>query len=106
MRVGAGFRAGWRGGLVSAGRFAGRTPGRLIVAPTDLRAVDPFVAEEILEGRVPLAGRVLDTEGKSPFELDLPSLEFAVGSIRSAGSSHMRALTATIPASRGLRQTR
>ena len=33
---------------------------RVIVAPTDLRAVDPFVAEEILNGRFPLAGRVLD----------------------------------------------
>ena len=73
------LREGWRRfsrrmarGRNRAGRFAGRTPERLIVAPTDLRAVDPFVAREILQGRVPLAGRVLDTEGESPFELDLP----------------------------------
>lgn len=63
---------------MTALRLAGSTPARLIVAPTDLRAIDPFVAEEILAGRFPLAGRVLDTEGESPFEIDLPSHEFAV----------------------------
>jgi uncharacterized heparinase superfamily protein len=50
---------------------------RVVVAPTDLRAVDSFVAEEILNGRFPLAGRVLDTDGRSPFELELPSVQFA-----------------------------
>jgi uncharacterized heparinase superfamily protein len=50
---------------------------RVVVAPTDLRAVDSFVAEEILNGRYPLAGRVLDTAGQSPFELELPSVQFA-----------------------------
>ncbi len=50
---------------------------RVVVAPTDLRAVDSFVAEEIISGRYPLAGRILDTEGQSPFELELPSVQFA-----------------------------
>ncbi|RVP92499.1 heparinase, partial [Sinorhizobium meliloti] len=35
-------------GMTTALRFAGSTPARLIVAPTDLRAIDPFAAEEIL----------------------------------------------------------
>lgn len=52
-------------------------PDRLIVAPTDLRALDPFVAEEILEGRYPLAGRTLETYGQSPFSVELPSRPFA-----------------------------
>lgn len=52
-------------------------PERPIVAPTDLRPVDPFIAHEILEGRFPLAGRVLETLGDSPFELELPSRAFA-----------------------------
>ncbi|KPF42875.1 heparinase II/III family protein [Rhizobium sp. AAP43] len=51
---------------------------RLVVAPTDLRAIDPFVAEEILAGRFPLAGRVLETGGQSPFSLELPSRQFAM----------------------------
>lgn len=50
---------------------------RVVVAPTDLRAVDSFVAEEILNGRYPLAGRVLDAGQQSPFELELPSVQFA-----------------------------
>lgn len=94
------LREGWRRfsrriarGRNRAGRFAGRTPERLIVAPTDLRAVDPFVAREILQGRVPLAGRVLDTEGESPFELDLPSREFAVRLYSFGWVRHMRSLT-------------
>ncbi|PPJ48498.1 heparinase [Rhizobium sp. KAs_5_22] len=56
----------------------GSAAGRLIVAPTDLRAIDPFVAEEIYEGRFPLAGRVLDAGNQSPFLLELPTYHFAV----------------------------
>ncbi len=54
-------------------------PERLIVAPTDLRAVDPHVAEEILNGRFPLAGRLLETGGKSPlqFQSSVPILRAA-----------------------------
>jgi uncharacterized heparinase superfamily protein len=52
-------------------------PDRLIVAPTDLRAVDPFIAQEIYSGRFPLAGRVLETLGDSPFAVELPSRAFA-----------------------------
>ena len=92
-------REGWRRvsrrlsiGRVSTLRFTGSTPNRLIVAPTDLRAVDPFVAEEILAGRFPLAGRVLDTEGDSPFEIDLPSREFAARLHSFGWLRHLRAI--------------
>lgn len=92
-------REGWRRfsrrlalGRSSALRFAGTTPDRLIVAPTDLRAVDPFVAQEILEGRFPLAGRVLETEGESPFEMDLPSREFGVRLHSFGWVRHMRSV--------------
>ncbi len=93
------IREGWRRfsrrlalGRNSAFRFTGRTPDRLIVAPTDLRAIDPFVAREIVQGRFPLAGRVLETEGESPFELDLPSREFAVRLHSFGWVRHMRSL--------------
>ena len=66
--------AGFRLAVTS---FALQVPDRLIVAPTDLRALDPFVAEEILEGRFPLAGRTLETYGQSPFSVELPSKPFA-----------------------------
>ncbi len=93
------LREGWRRfshrlalGRNSALRFAGSTPDRLIVAPTDLRAIDPFVAQEIIDGRFPLAGRVLDTEGESPFELDLPSREFGVRLHSFGWLRHMRSV--------------
>ncbi|THV22172.1 heparinase II/III family protein [Peteryoungia ipomoeae] len=57
---------------------AGRRISKIVVAPTDLRAIDPFLADEFLAGRFPLAGRVLSTEGQSPFSLELPSHPFAV----------------------------
>jgi len=66
--------AGFRLAVTSS---ALQVPERLIVAPTDLRALDPFVAEEILEGRFPLAGRILETYGQSPFSAELPSRAFA-----------------------------
>jgi uncharacterized heparinase superfamily protein len=66
-------------------------PERLVVAPTDLRAADPFVAEEIAEGRFPLAGRLLITEGQSPYSLELPSHEFAARLHGFAWLKHIRA---------------
>jgi len=93
------LREGWRRflrrlalGRFSAFRFAGFTPERLIVAPTDLRAVDGFVAEEILQGRYPLGGRALDTEGDSPFEIDLPSRVFATKLHSFGWLRHLRAV--------------
>lgn len=71
--------------------FATQVPDRLLVAPTDLRAIDPFVAEEIAEGRFPLAGFSLDTEGASPFAVELPSKAFAERLHSFAWLRHMRA---------------
>ncbi|WP_377292533.1 heparinase II/III family protein [Rhizobium sp. SG2393] len=71
-------RVGWRGNV------------KLLVAPTDLRATDVHTAEEILDGQFPLAGRLLDPEGLSPFEVDLPSREFAVRLHSFAWLRHMR----------------
>jgi uncharacterized heparinase superfamily protein len=62
---------------VAASALVTSVPERLIVAPTDLRAVDPFIAQEIFDGRFPLAGRVLETFGDSPWSVDLPSKAFA-----------------------------
>lgn len=70
---------------------AGHRVSKIVVAPTDLRAIDPFMADEILAGRFPLAGRVLDTEGQSPFSLELPSHPFAV---RLHGFSWLRHIRA------------
>jgi uncharacterized heparinase superfamily protein len=83
----------WVLGRTSFLRFSGTTPDRLIVAPTDLRAIDPFVIQEIVAGRFPLAGRILETDGQSPFEIDLPSRAFAVKLHAFGWVRHARALT-------------
>jgi uncharacterized heparinase superfamily protein len=72
-------------------RHTVRVPERLIVAPTDLRSIDPYVAAELLNGRIPLAGRVLETNGKSPFSLELPSQMFAMRLHAFHWLRHMRA---------------
>lgn len=71
------FFLAWLAVRMPITRASLRVPERLIVAPTDLRALDPYIAEEILAGRFPLAGRVLETDGESPFTLQLPSRAFA-----------------------------
>lgn len=68
-----------------------RGPRRLVVAPTDLHAADPFIADEIAEGRFPLAGRLLETKGYSPFALELPSREFAARLHSFSWLRHVRA---------------
>jgi uncharacterized heparinase superfamily protein len=68
-----------------------QVPEKLIVAPTDLRAIDPYIAEEIYASRFPLAGRVLDTGGRSPFALELPSRDFALRLHAFGWLRHVRA---------------
>jgi len=63
-------------GRISAVRFAGTVPNRLIVAPIDLRVADPHIATEIYYGRFPFGGTFLDTEGASPFQMPAPSPGF------------------------------
>jgi len=64
-------------GRIDTWRVFGAAPDRLLVAPTDLRIADPYVAQEIHAGRFPLAGEVLETEGGSPFVMAPPSRGFA-----------------------------
>ncbi|NJS15649.1 MAG: hypothetical protein HC788_14935 [Sphingopyxis sp.] len=54
-----------------------RIPDNLELQLADLRAGDRFIAEQIYSGVFPLAGKLLYTEGRSPFELKLPSYRFA-----------------------------
>ncbi|QDY99936.1 heparinase [Nitratireductor mangrovi] len=51
-------------------RYAGRTPERVLIAPPDLRLADPQIATEIYHGRFPLAGRLVETGGRSPFAVE------------------------------------
>ena len=52
---------------------ASPSPGRLIIAPQDLRTSDPTVANDIYSGHFVFAGRAVATRGRSPFACDPPS---------------------------------
>jgi uncharacterized heparinase superfamily protein len=50
---------------------------RLLIAPQDLRTADPTRASEIYAGHFAFAGKVVVSDGRSPFEMDAPSEEWA-----------------------------
>ncbi|MGO9004361.1 MAG: heparinase II/III family protein [Beijerinckiaceae bacterium] len=43
---------------------------RLLIAPQDIRTADPTIATEIYSGYFAMAGKVVDAQGRSPFEID------------------------------------
>ncbi|MCC6983911.1 MAG: heparinase II/III family protein [Bauldia sp.] len=74
----------WRGlayGVLSSPlsrlRPSGRTPERLLIAPTDLRTADPTAAAEIYAGRFAFGGELADAGGASIFEIVPPSEDWA-----------------------------
>ncbi|NGN42089.1 heparinase [Mesorhizobium sp. CGMCC 1.15528] len=62
-----------RAGPVYRWRYTGRTPERVLIAPPDLRLADQQVALEIYYGRYPLSGHLVETGGKSPFQIEVPN---------------------------------
>jgi len=80
--AGQAARAGLRRVAAGAARFlqpfGQRVPRKLLIAPQDLRTADPTHASEIYAGHLKLAGKLLETHGRSPFEIEPPSEAFAV----------------------------
>jgi uncharacterized heparinase superfamily protein len=52
------------------------TPERLLIAPQDIRTTDATIASEIYSGYFALAGKVVNLHGRSPFEIEPPSLSW------------------------------
>ncbi len=67
----------FHGSLIYRPRYAGPTPDRLLIAPTDLRTTDPTIAQDIYAGRFIFNGEVIDADGLSVFTLAPPSEEWA-----------------------------
>ncbi|RAK30076.1 putative heparinase superfamily protein [Falsochrobactrum ovis] len=57
-------------------RFTGFTPERILITPPDLRVADPQLAQEFYHGRFALAGRLVETGGRSPFAVEPPTPEW------------------------------
>jgi uncharacterized heparinase superfamily protein len=78
-------------GRISALRFAGGTPDRLVVAPIDLRIADSHIAEEIYSGRFGMGGSMIDTSGGSPFQIEVANQSFNRSLHGFGWLRHMRA---------------
>ena len=96
-----------RGGLrQAAGRLNGhpllRWPlpqlksDRLLIAPQDLRTADAILATEIYSGRFAFAGKVVICDGRSIFEMEPPSDEWATALLGFGWLRHLRAAESAI----------
>jgi uncharacterized heparinase superfamily protein len=75
--------------LLPAG--AGRSPERLVIAPQDLRTTDPTVANDIYGGYFSFAGKVVATQGMSPFQCPPPSRAWEQALMGFGWLRHLRA---------------
>jgi uncharacterized heparinase superfamily protein len=77
-------------------RFSPATTDRLLMAPKDLRTADPTRASEIYSGRFAFAGKVVICDGRSPFEMEPPSEEWAESLFGFGWLRHLRAAESSI----------
>jgi uncharacterized heparinase superfamily protein len=71
--------------------FIPRKAERLLIAPQDLRTADGTRASEIYAGRFAFAGKVVISDGRSPFEIPPPSEEWAAVLLGFGWLRHLRA---------------
>src|SRR5437868_8593564 len=64
---------------------------RLLIAPQDLRTADGTRASEIYAGRFAFSGKVVISDGRSPFEVVAPSEEWAASLLGFGWLRHLRA---------------
>ena len=76
---------GMRGHPLAAAGASRPHADRLLIAPQDLRTADPTRASEIYAGRFAFAGKVVISDGRSPFEIEPPSDDWAASCSASAG---------------------
>lgn len=77
-------------------RLIPRKSDRLLLAPQDLRTADGTRASEIYSGRFAFAGKVVICDGRSPFELNPPSDEWAAEVYGFGWLRHLRAADSAI----------
>ncbi len=71
-------------------------PDRLLIAPQDLRTADATRASEIYAGRFAFAGKIVVCDGRSLFEMEPPSEEWAVALLGFSWLRHLRAAESAI----------
>ncbi len=89
-----GLRVLWRWLLQPLRAVAGlwrRPPDRLLIAPQDIRTADPTLAADIYAGYFAFGGKIVNTHGRSPFELEPPSVSWARALAGFSWLRHLRA---------------
>ena len=71
--------------------FIPRKADRLLIAPQDLRTADGSRASEIYAGRFAFAGKVVISDGRSPFEIAPPTEEWGAIVLGFGWLRHLRA---------------
>src|ERR1700742_1145969 len=69
---------------------------RLLIAPPDLRTADATRASEIYSGRFAFAGKVVTSDGRSVFEMEPPSDDWAAVLLGFGWLRHLRAADSAI----------
>ncbi len=91
--AGEGLNAVWRG-FGKPWRYARglrtRAPERLLISPQDIRTADPTVANDIYGGYFSFAGKMINTHGRSPFEIAPPSAAWSAGLTSFSWLRHLR----------------
>jgi uncharacterized heparinase superfamily protein len=77
-------------------RFSSGATDRLLIAPQDLRTADPTRASEIYSGRFAFEGKIVVCDGRSPFEMQPPSEEWAETLFGFGWLRHLRATDSAI----------
>ena len=67
------------------------TPERVLIAPQDIRTADPTIADDIYSGYFAFAGKVVDTHGRSPFEVEGSAFEWQAALAGFGWLRHLRA---------------
>jgi uncharacterized heparinase superfamily protein len=81
--------------------FGPRVPQKLLIAPQDIRTSDPTIAADFYAGQLKLAGKLLETHGRSPFELEPPSEAFAAELHGFGWLRHLRATDSALSRAQG-----
>lgn len=76
-------------------------PERLLIAPQDLRTGDPTIATDIYGGVFGFAGKVVNTAGRSPFEIQPPSREWSEALLGFGWLRHLRSAGLTLSRKNG-----
>ena len=74
-----------------ASRLRLRSPDRLLLVPPDIRTADPTIANDIYGGFFVFAGKMVNTHGVMPFEVDPPSAAWLAGLAGFGWLRHLRA---------------